>query len=91
MKLSYSKSRATMSVSDNQDHLQRIVELLPTHSERKAATKHLAFLDEQIANRMENGESTQIMRISRNYIEKMIRLSDAVRDAKVAINGGAKN
>lgn len=80
-----------MKAINKQDHLQRIIELLPTHSERKAATKHLAFLDEQIAERVERGESTQIMRISRNYIERMIKLSDAVRDAKVAINGGLEN
>jgi hypothetical protein len=77
-----------MTATSSQEHLQRIVDLLPTHSERKAATKHLSFLDEQIADRTSRGESTQIMRISRDYITKMLKLSDAVRDAKVAANGG---
>lgn len=68
--------------------LQNIVSLLPTHSERKAAAKHLAFLEDQIIEREKRGESTQVMRIARNAIAKMLKLSDAVRDAKVAMNGG---
>lgn len=68
-----------------EERLRKIITLLPTHSERKAAAKHLAFLEEQIAEREAEGFSTQVMRIAHSSITSMLKLADAVRDAKVAI------
>jgi|GEM_PF-4107501 len=80
-----------MKSATREKQLDQIIDLLPTRSERKAAAKHLAFLEEQIAERQASGESTQVMRIAHDSITKLLKLSDAVRDTKVATAGNKSN
>lgn len=73
---------------DHRQELRYICRLLPTREQRKSLSKHLKYLNDEIIERNERNEATKVMQATFDCLMQTLELLDAIRDVKVAMNGG---
>ena len=74
--------------ADAMRDVKAICDLLPSHDERKALTRHLVHLNREICNAEERGEATQVTRGSYDCIRQTLDMIEAIKHVRMALNGG---
>ncbi|MDE2106734.1 MAG: hypothetical protein KGL39_56485 [Patescibacteria group bacterium] len=76
-----------MTKIDYRQELGYICRLLPTHDQRKALTRHLKHLNNEIIECEERGEPTQVMQLTFDCLMQTLEMLDAIKEIKMTLNG----
>jgi hypothetical protein len=78
----------TMARINYKQELGYVTRLMPTHSQRKALTRHLVHLNKEIVDCEERGEPTHVMRHTYDCLAQTLEMLDEIKKIKVAMYGG---
>ncbi len=80
-----------MAEIDYRQEFGYICRLLPTHDERKALTRHLRHLNNEIVDCEERGEPTQVMQLTFDCLMQTLEMLDEIKKINVLLNGGGSS